>query len=201
MRTTVLLLSIVIALQIGCDKADDNFVPHLPLITQTGENTFGCYIDGKILIPRDGEGTFNTPDPGMRFVGLGNPPNYEYIDIKIRDFKSGNGGLLDIHIPNLHQIGEGTFLINESNCEDSVYALDTVNIRCRWLDETSQSYKWYCSLPDSGLLIITRYDFENRIVSGTFSCRAVNRDDPTDFIEITEGRFDIKWDDLPGNFP
>ena len=69
-----------------------------------------------------------------------------------------------------------------------------ININCRVYDYTENIFKWYCSIENAGVLTITRYDLENRIVSGTFSCTLQNRDDPTEQIEITQGRFDIKWD-------
>ena len=63
-------------------------------------------------------------------------------------------------------------------------------------DKASQTYKWYCSVENAGTLRITRYDLDNRILSGTFSCTMQNRDHPNERIEITQGRFDIKWDTL-----
>lgn len=197
-NTTILILSLSLMSLFNCGNDDDApFTPTLPPITQTGANTFGCYIDGKLLTPRDGSGTFNSPDRGMRYSGLGTGPNYIYNEIKIKDFKSGTWGLFDLHITELHQNGEGTFTINESNCEDGIDANPNINIRCRWLDESTQELKWYCSIENSGSLTISRYDFDNRIVSGTFSCTVQNRDDPNDIIEISEGRFDIKWDAIP----
>jgi hypothetical protein len=197
----IVLLFTLLLTHISCgDDDDDIFIPILPAITQTGENTFGCYIDGNLLTPRDGTGTFNSPDRGMRFLGSGTGPNYDYNEIQIRDFKSNTGGIVKIHLIDLHQNGEGTFMINESNCEDGIDAIDNINITCRWLDEVTQTYKWYCSIENAGTLIITRYDFANRIVSGTFSCTVQNRDDASDIIEITEGRFDMKWDAIP-SFP
>jgi hypothetical protein len=191
-----LLLSLLLLLS-NCSKDDDSFTPILPPITQTGANTFGCYVDGKLLTPRDGTGTFNYPDYGMSFIAGPGPTDFTYNEIAIHDYKSGTGGLLDIHITDLHQNGEGAFLINESNCQDGIDANPTINIRCRWWDESLQAYKWYCSIENTGNLIITRYDYTNSIVSGTFSCRGQNRDDATDIIEITEGRFDVKWSTLP----
>ncbi|NLN24476.1 MAG: hypothetical protein GX163_02205 [Bacteroidetes bacterium] len=176
----------------GCNNDDDAFVPTLPPITQTGENTFGCYVDGKLLIPRDGTAAI-PPNKGMWFSAFGDSPNYVYDEINVRDYKSGNGGLLDLHIIDLHKNGEGTFSIKESNCERLGQANHSINIRARWWDKEAQVFKWYCSIENGGTLTITRYDYENGIVSGTFSCTMVNRDDPGDFIEITEGRFDINW--------
>src|SRR5690554_3711890 len=183
LKNHILLLALI-ALPIfiglsGCStEGDDKFVPTLPPITQTGENTFGCYVDGKLLIPRDGTGSFNLDDRGLRWIGLGDFPNYIYNEIRVRDFKSDNWGLMDIHITNLHENGEGSFTINESNCNRGIDANPSINVRTRWLDEATQTLKWYCSIENGGTLIISRYDFENRIVSGTFSCIMENRDNP-----------------------
>jgi len=200
MKTTILLLALILMAPISCSKKnDEGFTPTLPPITQTGENTFGCYVNGNLLIPRDGTGTFNAPDYGLIFWG--SPSGLSYNEIDVRDFKSGNGGLFNLHIHELNVIGEGTYNIGDSNCENGIDANPNINIRVRWLDENTQTFKWYCSTENGGTLNITRYDFENRIVSGTFNSKAINQDDPNDIIEITEGRFDIKWDELPSNFP
>lgn len=185
----------------SCDGDDDDtFTPTLPAITQTGANNFGCYIGGKLLTPRDGRGSVMGSDPGMIFWG--SPTGYSYNEIDIHDFKSDNGGLFTLHIQDLHQIGEGTYTINESNCQDNVDAIQNINLFCEVWDETDQTYKWYCSIENGGTLTITRYDFDNRIVSGTFNCTVQNRDDTTEQIEITQGRFDINWQTLPNtDFP
>ena len=192
-KTTLILL-----LLLGCSKDEDNntFTPTLPEATQTGKNTFGCYIDGKLLTPRDGTGSVFGADHGMVYSGLGQAPNYDYNEINVQDYASGFGGLMDIHIIDLHSNAEETYNINESNCQDNIDANNNINIRCRWWNESLEKFEWYCSVGNQGSLTITRYDFENRIVSGTFNFTAQNRDDPEDIIEITNGRFDIKWDTL-----
>ena len=47
---TIALLLIIFTL-INCTKSDDQ--DQLPPITQTGANTFGCKINGVVMIPRD----------------------------------------------------------------------------------------------------------------------------------------------------
>ena len=157
-------------------------------------NTFGCYIDGNLLTPRDGTGTIGGvgAQKGMRYSV--SPSSRNYHEIYIDDRKSEKGGLLRIHIIGLYQNEEDTYTINESNCQGNLDSLITTNIYCRVYDYNAQIFKWYCSIENAGVLTITRYDLENRIVSGTFSCTLQNRDDPTEQIEITQGRFDIKWD-------
>ncbi|MBJ7880276.1 hypothetical protein [Gelidibacter salicanalis] len=200
LKKFMMLLLVLVLFTSGSCSDDDEFGPTLPPITQTGENTFGCYVDGKLLIPRDGTGTLHTQDKGVSFWG--SPNQFEYNEISVRDFKTGNWGLLNLHIVDLHKNGKGSYTIYNSNCEDGIDAKENINITTRWLDSASGNLKWYCSVENGGTLTITRYDFENRIVSGTFNCTVQNRDDPSDRIEITEGRFDLKWDTVMyTNFP
>lgn len=190
MKATIIILALILMAPASCSKNDDG--PKLPPVTQTGENTFGCYVDGKLLVPRSGTGTFNSPDYGLiTESGPGPGDNIQYHEIKARDFRSGNGGLLTIHMVGLLETGEGTYTLNASNCYGNIYSPQNMNLFCRWWDEESQAYKWYCSIENGGILTILKFDNESGIISGTFSCTVVNRDDPSDFIEITEGRFDI----------
>jgi len=188
MKITI-LLSLFLLLQSSCNKNDDGFTPTLPPITQTGENTFGAYINGKLLVPRNGDGTFNSPSNGAEFVGAGSNSH----EIIVHDYKSGNAGLFNLHIIDLFENGEGNFPIFDSNCMPNLDANPTINIYCRWKDEETGENKYYCSIEGTGFLKIIRFDLPNRIVSGTFSCSAVNKDNPNDTIEITEGRFDFHW--------
>ena len=185
---------------VGSCSSDDNdkqtFTPTLTTITQTGANTFGCYIDGKLLTPRNGNGGIKSTNIGMRLFALGTAPNYIYDEIYIDDRKSEKGGLMRIHLIELHQNGEGTYTINESNCQNGLDANVSININCRVYDDTEQIFKWYCSVQNAGTLTITRYDLNNRILSGTFNCTMQNKENPNEQIEITDGRFDIKWDTL-----
>jgi hypothetical protein len=196
LKTTLLLFAITFF------KCEDNinnqqtFRPTLPLITLTGKNTFGCYIDGKLLIPRDGTGGIKKNNKGLSYFGLGDGPNYIHNEIYIDDRKSEKGSLMRIHLVELHKNGEGTFNINKSNCQNGLEANNNININCRVYDDTEQIYKWYCSIENAGKLTITRYDLNNRIISGTFNCTMQNKENPKDIIEITDGRFDIKWDTL-----
>lgn len=195
MKTTILIINLLFITLSSCNSNDDNsFTPTLPPATQTGANTFGCYIDGNLLVPRDGDGTFNSTSKGMQFWGSS---DQTYNEIHVWDYKSGSESLF-FHIQDLHQNEEGSYEIKESNCQlsSSGNPNPTVNLFCRKKNQSTQLINLYCSIEGSGILKIIRYDLVNRIVSGTFSCSAVNRDDPNDIIEITEGRFDIKWDNL-----
>jgi hypothetical protein len=178
LKTATLLFIVLI---INCSSNNDP-EEQLPPVTQTGENTFGCLIDGTLLLPRNGTGTIYGADSGVSFIGSSDD---SYNGITVKDYKSSDSKRLDIYLYHLDQNGEGTFTVNESNCLGISYAKPSINVRCRY------NGAWYCSTENSGTLTITRYDSDNGIVSGTFSFTAKNRDDPTDSIQITQGRFDF----------
>ena len=176
---------------VSCSNKSDYqpFVPSLPPITQTGANTFGCYIDGVLLTPRDGTGGLYGTPKGVKIIAGGVPPQITYTEIYIDDRKSDKGGLLRIHFENLNDMGVGEYVVNESNCQGNIDSRQNTNIYCRVFDSTAQVYKWYCSTENAGIIKVTKY--ENGILSGTFSCLLKSLDNPNEHIEITEGRFDF----------
>lgn len=201
MKTTILMIGLILLASISCSKKNDEaFTPTLPPITQTGENTFGCYANGILITPRDGTGTFNVADPGMSFIAGPGAGNITYHEISVHDFASNKTSEIILHIIGLDSIGVGEYIVNQSSCYDGIDSPNTNNIFCRiWVKEENL-YKTYCSIENSGVINITKYD--NGIISGTFSCRAAAFEDSTDIIEITDGRFDINWDKLRyTNFP
>lgn len=193
------LFTILIGLATSCSK-DDGPNLSLPPITETGANTFGCYVNGRLLVPRNGTGTFNSVDSGVIFWGSPSSRNYNEIDV--HDYASEQTASINIHLLNLKELGEGTYIVNESNCQDQIDSPTTNNISCRVYDYEENIYKRYCSYKNSGEINITQYDSVSPIVSGTFSCRVRNVKNPDDEIEITDGRFDINTKTLPGTiFP
>lgn len=195
-KLVILLTLSFFLLASSCNKEEqEGFTPTLPSITTTGENTFGCYIDGQLLTPRDKVGElFGDGIRGLRYLASDFTPEAEYNEIVILDSKSKKQGSLRIHIQNLCELGVGNYTIMESNCEQGHDANPTVNIRCSlWNESEPTNHRTYCSTDESGMLTISRYDYENKIVSGIFSFSASNKNDSSETIEITDGRFDINW--------
>jgi len=191
----ILLLLYISLITLSCNKdEEETFTPTLPPITTTGENTFGCYIDGNLLIPRDGEGSFNLASHGVNYYASGDYPDYNSHAIIAHNYKD-NAGLMQIQIIGLYEFGEYVHQIKDSNCQDWVGGNPnpTINLFCRWKDKNSEEIKYYCSIENTGYLEIIKLDIPNRIVSGTFSCKVVNQNNPDDVIEITKGRFDFNW--------
>ena len=171
---TLLCLSTIVA---GCKK--DKKTEQLPPATQTGANTFGCLINGKVYTPK-----------GFKL----NKPNFEMIVDP--GFNDGN---LDIRVYRLENERE-TYLSLGSDSIKNVgfYPIDT-NAGFSFFVNTKNSASRICLTrhPDgnasgkTGFIKITRYDLNNRIISGEFEFEFTNTDcglgNP---IKITQGRFD-----------
>jgi hypothetical protein len=206
MKTHFFSLVLFLQLFVACTKNDDNSISsicedNLPASTTSGANTFGCCINGNLLIPRDGTGTFGGNDSGAGLYG-GYPNSTDYYELDIRDFKSERTAKILIHMHQIHTNGIGEYVINESNGLNSIDGLNQNYLHCRVFNSVTNSYQYYCSFENSGILKITRYDFINRTLSGTFNCKVKNSSNLNDVIEIKSGRFDINWQTLPNiSFP
>lgn len=172
----------------SCHQEDDHFT--LPPITQTGENTFGCIIDGRVMIPRDGKGTFGMEDNAILFIGT---ETRNYNEIQVHDYASKRTSGIVLHIENLNNIGE--YIVNESSCQEGADSPITTNIFCRVYDHDEKIYKRYCSYTNSGTIRITRFEFD-QFIAGEFSCYLKNVNDSSDKIEIRQGRFDLGLETL-----
>ena len=199
MKTNLFTLAISLFFLTACtnDEAKGSACQaNLPAITTTGANTFGCCINGNLLIPRDGTGTFGVSDDG--FITWGDPTGANaYSEIDIHDYKSTRTASLFIHIQGLHQNGVGNYVINQSNGATSIDGFFHTYLHCRIFNEATHSYKYYRSSENSGMINVTNYSLPTRKVSGIFHCIVKNTSNPNDSIEIKDGRFDINWPTLP----
>jgi hypothetical protein len=177
----------------ACSSDSSSPEDGLPAATQTGANTFGCLIDGKLLVPRNGDGTITNPLSGADLVRGFPEFSFDYYELEITDYKSSHNASLLFHMHNAPANGLGTFLIDESNGFRGIDGLDHNYIHCIIFDATTNSYQKYLSYENSGNFTITRITraSNGNIISGTFSCKLQNVDNPEDEIEITSGRFDI----------
>ena len=152
-----------------CNNDDDNAIApidQLPLITQTGEGTFGCLVNGEPFI--DNSGNFNC---FYQFVN----GDY-YFSISPND----NIFIDQIRIASeAFEISVGNF---ELNClaQGEIYAEISFN-GLLLSSETCGS--------DYASVTFTRLDLEQNIVSGTFEFDITNPQDSS-IIEVRAGRFD-----------
>jgi len=194
MKTIHLLFCTLAITLASCDNNDDasSCESSLPPATTTGANTFGACINGKLLIPRSGSGSFGTTPRAARLLG-GWPLVTDYYELEIRDLKSARSGFILLHMDKVHELELAIYVIDQSNGQNSLDGLDHTYLHCRVFDDKTGQYQYYRSFEDSGVLEITNYNFNNRLLSGTFNSRAVNSANPLDTIEIKQGRFDLKW--------
>ena len=192
MKNLISILLFIVSLN-SCTKSNDTETiaqDQLPAITTSGANTFGCLINGKVLIPRSGSTSIGGGGRAVTVWGdVSGTQQYDEIDVK--DFKSSRTAQILIHIQNIHQLGAGNYTINMSNGMSSIDGLNHNYIHCRVFNETTNSYQYYRSFDNCGTIKITTYNFLNDIIAGTFSCKVRNSSNPLDEIEISQGRFDI----------
>jgi len=194
-----LILTLAALLFISCSKSDSAKDPlaKLPAETQTGENTFGCIINGQVFYPRDGTSTLLNPGGrGLKFWGApGGTREYNEIEIRnLQDAKPANSMM--IHLHNLNHIGVGEYVWQESNFQSSIDGLMQNYVYAKIYNAAVNGWQYYGSYEKSGKVIITKYANDNTIVAGNFSGK-LRLYNGTDEIDILNGRFDINKATLP----
>jgi len=154
------------------DDKPENPVDALPPITQTGENTFACLVNGKPFFSSRERRAFYTFADGAYTLGISGSRTD---DIGLR---SVNLVALDI----VEGVTEGSFPLTTraSNGYSARYTVGGgIDLDVGTTDEAP------------GVLNITRFDLQEFIVSGTFEFTV--EDDEGNVYEITDGRFDLKF--------
>lgn len=192
MKNLFLALTIGLA-AMGCidiklreGKQSDEYHPQLPPITQTGANTFGAVINGKVMVPRSSTSTNWSFGPGPRKSAYYQYSN-EYEIVGARDQKGTNRGSIYIYLENKsnnYPIAMGTYVFEDSNGAPHNYTVPKGIMMNYYLGIYT-----YLSIANTGSITITRNDDE--VISGTFSCKLRNKDNSNDIIEIKDGRFDF----------
>ncbi|WP_187477503.1 hypothetical protein [Amniculibacterium sp. G2-70] len=194
MKTVI--LSIAIAMFISCnrDKTEEIVQDQLPPITSYGANTAGCIINGKVLIPKNGSQAIGgSPVYGMNVnagINFNGPiSGNDYWQLEIANKKDTNGAGIILYIKNMSS-GVGDYIVDQSNGE--LYMDGPNNNQMIASIRENGITKTYWSSNNTSTIKITRFDFYNGIYSGVFSAKLYNKDNPSEKIQITDGRFDIK---------
>ena len=176
-KTTILktVLFIFALTLVNCTKNDDQ--DQLPPITQTGANTFGAIVDGRVFIPKDKTGYYNPG--GGRPKGISILRGTSYFSIAVSNYEDV---YIYIYIPkNVPLETTYTFKLSDGNPangnEPHCFAV---------INNTG-----YLSYENSGTIAFTKIDEIKGIIAGTFSLKMKNRNNENNIIEITDGRFDI----------
>ena len=190
MNTKTLLLTMLLATIFSCKKHKEEYNPQLPPVTQTGANTFGCKINGQIMVPRDGK---NTPLMGGYPYGVTYSrirtqyEHYDWIEAMDQVSSGSNRGAIAFKLPNIDTMGVGEYIIKHVDGAFSQANPNIVYLGAIYNGDSPST--GYSSIENTGKIIITRYDDD--VISGTFYCKVKNYLNPNDIIEVTEGRFDF----------
>lgn len=179
-----LLLIITAALCQGCKK-DDNLpwpLSELPPATQTGENTFGCLINGEPFVP----GIYVWDPLSHKLLSSYDESNYGlqdnnrfYVQAVYRAdscFTSISFGLMPI-------TSIGTYLSNQ---------LDYYGVHSYiFTNESKGDYSLDTSTPH--YITLVKLDTIKNIASGIFEMDLRNINDTSDVLQIRKGRFDVRY--------
>lgn len=179
-RTCFGILSILtVILFCSCNNDDDNNsndpIDQLPAATQTGEQTFGCLIDGQPFVPPSFGN--NAPNAFYQFV------NGAYT----LGISAGTGGGTELKSINLGCLDMP--LIEET--EYTLLEKTTNNYFGQYTIGGGIDFNGITSSSSPGTLIITNFDPDNFIISGTFEFTVLDNDGNE--INITNGRFDMNY--------
>jgi hypothetical protein len=199
MKKTPLYLTLVLAListicilscrpepQIESDP--DYCLEGLPCATETGKNTFGCYINGAAWVADIGANIFDPTlhkiQANMDEIGHGTD-NRSYLSISANRTNDTTNGFMRLNIEPVTKVGE----VNNANTEevygraiisktDKGNVLSTLSFEL----DTLFDYKFE----------ITHLDTVKNIVAGRFSFIGITPSKDT--IKVTQGRFDVDYD-------
>ncbi|WKS95541.1 DUF6252 family protein [Riemerella columbina] len=178
-----LFLALLVGLSLTTCREKEPDPNILPPATQSGANTAGCLVNGKVWVASKKSSTrgFYVGATGAEIYSDGtfkigvefkNVSNKSYIKMGIKKIKLelNKEYTIPINSPLGENIG-GAFYVQHSVIGPA----------------------YYTKSPDyTGKIKITRLDIPNEIISGTFEFDAVDEDG--NVVHITEGRFDKKFD-------
>lgn len=151
---------------------DDDAQPELPPATQTGERTFGAYVNGEVWVPKGRPSTFRSN------LNIVYDPGYKGGTIDIRAYRI-NEDQEYIQIGSSGIGMEGSFKLENKD----IYLLGYEDSRCDLNSSDEEVFS-------DGVLEITRLDMQEGIVSGTFEFTLAK--EGCDTIRVTDGRFDYQ---------
>ncbi|MBY0477079.1 MAG: hypothetical protein K2Q24_05500 [Chitinophagaceae bacterium] len=172
-HTFYLLLFSSLLLNSKCKKDNE---PQLPPETTIGAMTFGCKIDGKVFVPKGGNG-YSGIITEYPFLGNG-PGGGWFLNIVAANRAASNLPTVSITTDSLLLIqGTAYQLKKQKGFAKGQHTFDLL------------LYQMWPN--DFGELFITKHDSIQRILSGRFSFTASRS--TGEKVIVTEGRFDIRY--------
>jgi hypothetical protein len=177
MTRNILLAGLLLLGFTACNKDVDE----LPALTETGANTFGAMVDGKIWVPQGFAGIPASNILNARYLGT-------TLFLKAQNFSSSpNETEFDITVVNL--TATGTYLLNVSTAHPNYNNSYGYYVK----RNLSPINEWITSVNHTGSVTITKFDTTNHIISGNFQFSAEEILNPASVITVSDGRFDVKY--------
>lgn len=173
----------------------------LPPISERGANTFGCYINDFLLIPRDAdEISYNQNGvpfgKGIKMEGdyYNSDNTFSWRQFTVVNYKNKkNYYSIRFKLPNFPNMFEGSYIWGDSEHENEIVVM------VFYTNSQTNEHQIYISNDSSGILHITKKDNSSSIFAGTFNGTLKNQDG-TKQIEIKEGRFDMNLRTVNNHF-
>jgi hypothetical protein len=193
-KQILIVVAIILLTSCSKDNATETPADTLPPATTTGANTAGCYINGKLLIPKNGSQAIG--GPALYGLKIGGGINFiapiigdDYFYVRIQNLKDSEGDDIYLHFSDMTQ-GVGNYTIGQSNGDYFIASPHNNHVVLK-RNLYSNNIKTYISPTNAGIITVTRFDYPNGIYSGIFNMTLYNVDNPSETIQITDGRFDI----------
>jgi hypothetical protein len=156
----------------------------LPPETQEGKNTFGCFVNGKIFVPKGG-GLRSNRDSYYQQIYQG--PNGFVFHVAGADLSTASIVYdVNINCDSINISENKVYKLTNSKKGNSVGAYMIIS------STASSTFNEYTTTADlTGELFIKKFDQVKHIVAGTFWFTAINSSG--DSAKITDGRFDMKF--------
>jgi len=165
-----LKISLLFLFVISCKK-------DLPKETQSGTDTFGCYVNGKLFIPKGSP--FAGPVLKAQYILQNNKPVFS-ISATMADGENRHSVSI---VGDSVKLAVGTYVIATPKA-------DGVSGHYNFPDPLSPQASYTSTNVLAGQLTIKHFDSIKYVLSGTFYFDAVNNNGQK--VEVREGRFDVK---------
>jgi len=167
---SIFILFLIISLAAGCEYLKPKPL-ELPAATQTGENTFGCKVNGEIWVA-NGNSNYRSIASNAYNAETG---GFEVFGYNTKDFE----GITSVRVGCNNCFGIGVYTDFDMYSEYFSGSVDT-----------SFQGDYHIDTCGTSKVEITRFDPENRIMSGIFEYDLYSKTTGQK-IKITEGRFDL----------
>ena len=167
MKSTLQYLPLLFLFLFSCKDDDANV--ELPPATQTGERTFGAYVNGEVWVPKGRPSTFRSNFSVVYESG------YRGGSLEMEAYRTEDQENMHIYMGQLNK--EGAYSLDDPKNGAAIFRGDCV------YEREDEVYR-------EGTLEITRLDMEAGIIAGKFDF--ILAKEGCDTIRVTEGRFDYK---------